>query len=234
MITNTHSVGVVRDAVIAWRVEQAAARPTRLVVAAGRGRTWDGYLNDINGFHVKPEATSSRRWTPRSRTRRRRQRGRRYRHDLLRIQGRHRHLLPPLATAGGYTVGVLVQCNYGLRAQLAHRRASRWGRKSPRGARSRDGRPARSSSSLPPTPRCCRTNEAPGPAASSAWRAPAAFRQRLRRYLHRLLHRQRQAPAKRTGSPSPCSPTIRSTPLFAGTVQATEEAMSTPWSARKP
>jgi D-aminopeptidase len=56
MVTNTHSVGVVRDATIAWRVAQAGPDPTgfswSLPVVA---ETWDGYLNDINGFHVKPE-----------------------------------------------------------------------------------------------------------------------------------------------------------------------------------
>ncbi len=56
MITNTHSVGVVRDAVVAWRIRQGG--PDRygyfwsLPVV---GETWDGHLNDINGFHVKPE-----------------------------------------------------------------------------------------------------------------------------------------------------------------------------------
>ena len=56
VITNTHSVGVARDAVIAWRVTKGAADKTgywwSLPVVA---ETWDGYLNDINGFHVKPE-----------------------------------------------------------------------------------------------------------------------------------------------------------------------------------
>ncbi len=56
MITNTHSVGVVRDAVIAWRLAHGAADKTgywwSLPVVA---ETWDGWLNDINGFHVKPE-----------------------------------------------------------------------------------------------------------------------------------------------------------------------------------
>jgi len=56
MITNTHSVGVVHDAVIAWRVQQGAADAEgyfwSLPVV---GETWDGWLNDINGFHVKPE-----------------------------------------------------------------------------------------------------------------------------------------------------------------------------------
>src|SRR5436189_442457 len=56
VITNTHSVGVARDAVIAWRVKHGAADTTgywwSLPVVA---ETWDGWLNDINGFHVKPQ-----------------------------------------------------------------------------------------------------------------------------------------------------------------------------------
>jgi D-aminopeptidase len=56
IITNTHSVGVARDAVIAWRVKHGAADKTgywwSLPVVA---ETWDGWLNDINGFHVNPE-----------------------------------------------------------------------------------------------------------------------------------------------------------------------------------
>src|SRR5437016_2937293 len=56
VITNTHSVGVARDAVIAWRVKHGAADTAgywwSLPVVA---ETWDGWLNDINGFHVKPE-----------------------------------------------------------------------------------------------------------------------------------------------------------------------------------
>jgi L-aminopeptidase/D-esterase-like protein len=56
VITNTHSVGVARDAVIAWRVKHGAADSSgywwSLPVVA---ETWDGWLNDVNGFHVKPE-----------------------------------------------------------------------------------------------------------------------------------------------------------------------------------
>jgi D-aminopeptidase len=60
MITNTHSVGVVRDASIAWQVEHKRKLATNrlgedfwsLPVVA---ETWDGFLNDVNGFHVKPE-----------------------------------------------------------------------------------------------------------------------------------------------------------------------------------
>ena len=52
-ITNTHSVGVVRDASIAWGLKHGALiQPWSLPVVA---ETWDGSLNDINGFHVKPE-----------------------------------------------------------------------------------------------------------------------------------------------------------------------------------
>jgi D-aminopeptidase len=53
MITNTHSG---RDAVIAWRVahgpEDATGAWWSLPVVA---ETWDGWLNDINGFHIKAE-----------------------------------------------------------------------------------------------------------------------------------------------------------------------------------
>jgi D-aminopeptidase len=56
MLTNTHSVGTVHEATIAWRVHNGGADASGYwwstpVVA----ETWDGYLNDINGFHVKPE-----------------------------------------------------------------------------------------------------------------------------------------------------------------------------------
>jgi D-aminopeptidase len=56
LITNTHSVGIVRDAAIAWRIAAGDADSSgywwSLPVVT---ETWDGYLNDINGFHVKAE-----------------------------------------------------------------------------------------------------------------------------------------------------------------------------------
>jgi D-aminopeptidase len=56
IITNTHSVGVARDAVIGWRVKHGAADKTGYWWSTPVvGETWDGWLNDINGFHVKPE-----------------------------------------------------------------------------------------------------------------------------------------------------------------------------------
>jgi L-aminopeptidase/D-esterase-like protein len=116
-ITNTHSVGVVRDAAIAWSVEQGKTfQPWSLPVVA---ETWDGTLNDINGFHVKPEhvvaaiANASGGRVPEGN-----------------VGGgtgmicyefkcgtgtASRRLSQP---AGGYTVGVLVQANHGRRSEL--------------------------------------------------------------------------------------------------------------------
>ena len=120
MITNTHSVGTVRDAVIQWRVTHGQPDPTgywwSLPVVA---ETWDGWLNDINGFHVKAE------------------------HAFHAIDTAHDGYVEEgvvgggtgmvcngykggIGTAsrkldakdGGYTVGVLVQCNYGSRQNL--------------------------------------------------------------------------------------------------------------------
>ncbi len=56
VLTNTHSVGVARDAVIAWRLAHggpdAQGFAWSLPIVA---ETWDGWLNDVDGFHVKPE-----------------------------------------------------------------------------------------------------------------------------------------------------------------------------------
>lgn len=62
LITNTHSVGVVRDAFLAWLMKNRRTSGTNVygslfftypIVA----ETYDGFLNDTNGFHVKPEDT---------------------------------------------------------------------------------------------------------------------------------------------------------------------------------
>ena len=53
--------------------------------------TWDGHLNDINGFHVQAEHVDARARRRAGRARGRRQRRRRHRHDLLRVQVRDRH-----------------------------------------------------------------------------------------------------------------------------------------------
>jgi L-aminopeptidase/D-esterase-like protein len=117
-ITNTHSVGVVRDAIIQWEnAKKNALQPWWLPVVA---ETYDGGLNDINGFHVKAE------------------------HVVAALDGAQGGVVPQegavgggtgmvchgfkggIGTAsrkltdaqGGYTVGVLVQCNYGARRDL--------------------------------------------------------------------------------------------------------------------
>jgi D-aminopeptidase len=120
MITNTHSVGVVRDAVIAWRVKRGAPDASgywwSLPIVA---ETYDGYLNDTNGFHVKPnhafEALDGAKSGP-----------------VIEgnvgggtgmicygfkggIGSASRKLDQ---NSGGYTVGVLVQANFGRRNQL--------------------------------------------------------------------------------------------------------------------
>jgi len=54
MITNTHSVGVVRDAVIGWALDRFDFDSDDWWSLPVVGETWDGWLNDLNGFHVKP------------------------------------------------------------------------------------------------------------------------------------------------------------------------------------
>jgi D-aminopeptidase len=120
MITNTHSVGVVRDAVVQWRVAHGKADPAgywwSLPVVA---ETWDGWLNDINGFHVKPEhafqAISSAHAGPVEEGSVGGGTGMICNGFKGGIGTSSRKLD---AKDGGYTVGVLVQCNYGSRRNL--------------------------------------------------------------------------------------------------------------------
>jgi len=116
-ITNTHSVGVVRDAAIAWSVKEGKTfQPWSLPVVA---ETWDGALNDINGFHVKPEQVFAAIDNA--------SRGRVAEGNVGGGTGMicygfkcgtgtaSRKLPSP---EGGYTVGALVQANHGGRAEL--------------------------------------------------------------------------------------------------------------------
>ncbi len=117
MLTNTHSVGIVRDAVIEWQTRKAEInQPWVLPVVA---ETFDGYLNDINGFHIRKQ------------------------HVFEVIENAHSGPVAEgnagggtgmicyefkggIGTAsrrlddktGGFTVGVLAQANHGLRHQL--------------------------------------------------------------------------------------------------------------------
>jgi len=115
-ITNTHSVGVVRDAILQWQVGKPGMQPWGLPVVA---ETYDGGLNDINGFHVRPEHVISALESARA--------GRVQEgnvgggtgmvcHGFKGGIGTASRRLP--SEQGGYTVGVLVQCNYGARRDL--------------------------------------------------------------------------------------------------------------------
>lgn len=120
MITNTHSVGVVRDAVIAWRVRRGAPDASgywwSLPVVA---ETYDGYLNDTNGFHVKPnhvfEALDAAKSGPLAEG----NVGGGTGMICYAFKGGIGTASRKLdQSAGGYTVGVLVQANFGRRNQL--------------------------------------------------------------------------------------------------------------------
>src|SRR6266700_3644092 len=116
-ITNTHSVGVVRDAIIAWEVRHGLLRGAfALPVVA---ETNDGWLNDINGFHVKPEhvfqALESASGGPVPEGNVGGGTGM-HCYDFKGGTGTASRKLP--SAAGGYTVGVLVQANFGSRQHL--------------------------------------------------------------------------------------------------------------------
>jgi len=120
LITNTHSVGVVRDAVIEWSAKRGASEDYSgdfsLPLVA---ETWDGFLNDINGFHVRKEHVFTALDNARS--------GRiaegnvgggtgMVAHRFKGGTGTSSRIIVP--DEGGYTVGVLVQANYGRRDAL--------------------------------------------------------------------------------------------------------------------
>jgi D-aminopeptidase len=115
-ITNTHSVGVVRDAILQWQVTRPNMQPWGLPVVA---ETYDGFLNDINGFHVRPEHVLSALDGAKGGAVAEGNVGGgtgMVCHGFKGGIGTASRRLP--ATAGGYTVGVLVQCNYGARREL--------------------------------------------------------------------------------------------------------------------
>ena len=129
VISNTISVGTVHDAVIAWQIKNVPDADWALPFVA---ETWDGGLNDIFGFHVHQQ-------------------------DVFDAMDRAtggpvaegvvgggtgmvcHEFKGGIGTAsrklsvkdGGYTLGVLVQCNYGLRRRLTIARRSRSAKKSP-------------------------------------------------------------------------------------------------------
>jgi L-aminopeptidase/D-esterase-like protein len=116
-VTNTHSVGAVHEAAIAWRVRQGSGlQPWSLPVVA---ETWDGYLNDINGFHVKEQHVLEALEGARSGPVAEGNVGGGTGMICHEFKGGIGTASRKLAESdGGYTVGVFVQCNYGLRHQL--------------------------------------------------------------------------------------------------------------------
>jgi D-aminopeptidase len=117
MITNTHSVGVVRDSVIAWLVKNHRMTATwSLPVVA---ETWDGWLNDLNGFHIHQEDVFHAMDTAHSGPVEEGNVGGGTGMICYEFKGgtgtSSRRLAAP---DGGYMVGVLVQCNCGRRPQL--------------------------------------------------------------------------------------------------------------------
>jgi L-aminopeptidase/D-esterase-like protein len=116
MITNTHSVGVVRDAVIEWLVHKGFNFDWSLPVVA---ETWDGSLNDINGFHVSKQdafrALDSAKSGPVAEGNVGGGTGMICHQFKGGIGTASRRLAIEDKT---YTLGVLVQCNYGVRRLL--------------------------------------------------------------------------------------------------------------------
>jgi L-aminopeptidase/D-esterase-like protein len=117
LLTNTSSVGLVRDAVVKYYTQRSQQQqPWLLPVVA---ETYDGYLNDTHGFHVKEEhvfaALDSARPGPVAESNVGGGTG------MMCFEfkggiGTASRLLPE--RLGGWTVGVLVQSNFGLRQQL--------------------------------------------------------------------------------------------------------------------
>jgi D-aminopeptidase len=116
-ITNTHSVGVVRDAIVAESVRRDPSNPAWSLPVVGE--TYDGVLNDLDGFHVRAEHVQAALAAASS--------GPVAEggvgggtgmicHEFKGGIGTASRVLP--AEVGGYTVGALVQANYGQRRWL--------------------------------------------------------------------------------------------------------------------
>jgi D-aminopeptidase len=121
LITNTHSVGLVRDTVIKWQVNDAAKgrRTMPLWSLPIVAETWDGFLNDINGFHVQEQDVFAALNGARSGPVPEGSVGGGTGMICYGFKGGIGTSSRKLADgSGGYTVGVLVQCNCGRRPQL--------------------------------------------------------------------------------------------------------------------
>jgi len=120
MITNTHSVGAVHEGTIRWRFENGAADASgywwSLPVIA---ETWDGYLNDINGFHVRPEHAAAAIDAAKSGAVEEGNVGGGTAMNCFEFKcGTGTSSRVTTAAGEPYTVGVLVQANFGRRDEL--------------------------------------------------------------------------------------------------------------------
>lgn len=117
LLTNTHSVGVVRDAVVAWQTRtKRRLQEFALPVVA---ETYDGRLNDIDGFHVKAEHAIEALETARTGPVAEGNVGGGTGMVAFQFKsgtGTASRIAP--TSAGTFTVGVLVQANFGLQHQL--------------------------------------------------------------------------------------------------------------------
>jgi len=178
-ITNTHAVGVVHAAIIAWTVRRhpRAAAAWLLPVVA---ETWDGYLNDINSPHVTGQAAAGALESSASGPVEEGSVGGGTGMNCYGFKGGSGTASRLVEHAGStYTVGVFVQANFGVRAELTLSGL-------PVGELLSDDNPmtqhfsprrrglARSSRSWRPTRRCCPASARRLPGGSrSAWPAPA-------------------------------------------------------------
>jgi L-aminopeptidase/D-esterase-like protein len=124
LITNTHSVGVVRDAFLGWLVKNKRTPGTNTFTGGFYtypivAETYDGFLNDINGFHVKPSDVEAALEAAKTGPVAEGNVGGGTGMVCYGFKGGIGTSSRKLGTAqGGYTVGVLLQCNCGRRSQL--------------------------------------------------------------------------------------------------------------------
>ncbi len=240
-LTNTHSVGVVRDAIIHWQIEhEALFQPWSCPVV---GETADGWLNDMHGFHIQPEHAWQALQEAHGGALAEGNVGGGTGMICLRVQRGYRHSLPPSRREGWRLHRGRARPGK-LRAPLPAHHLRRAG-----GALSDRGRPlyqrresqCRAGLAHPGHRHRCASPAAPAQAHRPA-RVPGHgahrrhVRQRLGGYLPRLLHRQprRRPPRRRTSPACKPYPTTTWTPSSAPPSTLWRKPSSMPWSPPRP